>query len=302
MNQTVVLTGATSGMGLHATRLLLDRGYDVVAVGRDLSALPSSGRLHPIAADLSRMSNVDRLVEDVLGRGLPPLHGLIANAGAQFGAPTSTSDSLEATLALNVLSPLRLIDRISPALPPGSRVVLTTSGTHDPDLVRFLPRARHDAAIADLAVASANPKSPRVDGFRRYATSKLALVRCLPRLAGALQERNVAVLGFDPGLMPDTGLARGHGARASRVYGALSPALLLLPGAHLSRTSAGNLVDLATADRWRGVSGAHVTDRNTSGTSRASYDLDTGDRWYADLLRLAGATTLEQSSAATPPG
>lgn len=290
---TVLVTGATNGMGLLLTRRLADQGHHVLATGRTLDRLPTCDLIHPVRLDQSRLAAVDDLVDTLDARGLPPLTAVVCNAGLQLPGHQVSPDGFELTMAVNVLSHLRLIDRLVPRLGPGSRIVLTTSGTHDPDDTPRLPHALETATVEDLVHPGSGPSErPLAEGFARYATSKLALVRVLPRLARDLQPRRIGVLGFDPGLMPGTGLARNWPAPMRRLWPLLTPLVLLTPGSRPATRSARDLAALAVDERWADVSGAHVFARRTSGTSRASHHLDTGDRWYEDLLRLVDARHL----------
>lgn len=126
-------------------------------------------------------------------------------------------------------------------------------------------------------------------------------MRCVPRLAAVLALREIAGLGFDPVLMPDTGLTRDHGARVTRGYGVLAPPLPAVPGAHRSTTSAAHLVEPVASDRWGSVTGAHVIGRRPFGTSRAWYHVAAGGRWNADQVRSAGADALARGSGGGEP-
>src|SRR5690348_12120594 len=111
--KTVVITGATSGIGQVAAEKLAAMGARLVLVARDktrgeaeltrLQAL-SSGVKHSIHyADLSRMAEVKR-VADEIATAEPRIHVLINNAGALFSTRQVTADGLELTFATNHMS------------------------------------------------------------------------------------------------------------------------------------------------------------------------------------------------------
>jgi NAD(P)-dependent dehydrogenase (short-subunit alcohol dehydrogenase family) len=89
-NQKVILiTGASSGIGRHATETLAAEGYFVYAGARkqkDLDALNVIPNVQAIRLDVTRQDEVDAAVETVRegGRGL---HGLVNNAGVSSGGP-----------------------------------------------------------------------------------------------------------------------------------------------------------------------------------------------------------------------
>lgn len=133
----LLLTGATSGIGRAATGLLLDLGAAVVVVGRDpdrtRQAAHELGRDHPSGsvsaelADLADLTQVRALADRVLDAGLP-LDGIVHNAGALLAERTTTVDGLETTVAVHLVAPHLLTERLRPLLRPGARVVWVTSG------------------------------------------------------------------------------------------------------------------------------------------------------------------------------
>lgn len=280
-------------MGLLAARILADRGWQVVATGRDLSRFTAADRasgIVPVALDLSARAHVDAFVDELSGLAVDQLDALVCNAGGQTSSRTWSVDGDELTVAVNHLNQVALLDRLLPRLRAGARVVFTASGTHDPDVVRAFPTILEDASLEELR----HPLGPDgvTDGLSRYGTSKLCLVRVVPRLARDLADRGIRVNAFDPGLMPGTGLTRDHGTWVRRAFAYAGPVLLLAPGAHRPGTSARHLADPVTGERYAAMSGAYVVDDRPAGTSIASYDMAAGDALYADTLAAIAAEHL----------
>src|SRR2546430_15583062 len=103
---TILMTGASRGIGLHAVRKMLDERPDlrliVVARGEQPELPPTT----VVRGDLASLRTVRTLADDIA----EPLDGFVGNAGAQLktGNP-STVDGYETTFAVNVLAqPLRL--------------------------------------------------------------------------------------------------------------------------------------------------------------------------------------------------
>lgn len=281
-------------MGLLTARLLAARGWTVVATGRDLSEISEADQRHgirPMSLDLNALASADDFVDAVRAADLPPIRALVCNAGFQNPDQRWSDDGFEATVAVNYLSQLRLVDRLVPHLAPDARIVWTASGTHDPDEVRMLPPAWESATLEELVhpepVAG---RSARL-GYQRYATSKLCVVRAIPRIARDLAG-TATVNAFDPGLMPGTGLARAYPRPMQVLASALTPLLLLTPGSHRPSTSARHLADLVTSPRFEKMTGAYVVDDHPAGTSIASMDAAESERFYQESLALVGATSL----------
>jgi short-subunit dehydrogenase len=122
----VIVTGASSGLGLEMARILAnDHGATVIAVARRMDRLEAlareveskgRGAIEPIAADLSRIDDVDRVFTEATRRG--PLYGAVLNAGiTHFGEYHELSwDDFQMMLATNVTGVVRLTTRVLPHL------------------------------------------------------------------------------------------------------------------------------------------------------------------------------------------
>ena len=135
--RVIVLTGATSGIGLAAAEALARLGASLVLVGRDaalahgaavrVSRATGNAAVRPLVADLASLRQVRALGEE-LAR-LPRLDALVHCAGIWHLRRRVTVDGLEETLAVNHLAPFVLTDRLLPLLmsTPGSRVISVSS-------------------------------------------------------------------------------------------------------------------------------------------------------------------------------
>lgn len=191
-----VITGATSGIGLAAARMLAARGATVVLVGRSLDKLARAVAEVPgsIAerCDLSDLAEVEALCDRLTTRW-PRLHGLVHNAGFIVPERHLTRQGHESAFATHVLAPFLMTHRLAPALAPGGRVVWVSSGgmyTQKLDL--------------DRAQALTGP----YDGVRAYAQHKRAQVLLSELFARALGPA-VTSNAMHPGWVDTPGVEQG---------------------------------------------------------------------------------------------
>jgi NAD(P)-dependent dehydrogenase (short-subunit alcohol dehydrogenase family) len=192
---TVLITGATSGLGRDLSRRLAESGWRVVVHGRDHGRVAGlveelGDSALPVVADLASLAEVGMLAERVRGL-VPRLDVLVNNAAVGFGAPGESRqlsrDGHELRFAVNYLAPVLLTRLLLPMLTAAApaRIVNVGSVGQEP----FDPR---DAAFAH-----------GYDGVAAYRRSKLALAAFTFDLAQALRETAVTVNCLHPAtLMP----------------------------------------------------------------------------------------------------
>ena len=207
-SQTVLITGATDGLGREVAVRLAQLGATLILHGRDAGKLDAtceeirrrtgSTALYPIRADLASLAEVDALADEVLER-FDRLHLLLSNAGVGFGptdGPREVShDGLELRFAVNHLASWHLARRLTPLL-----------------------RASAPARI--VAVASAGQTAIDVDdlltetswdGVTAYRRSKLAQTMAALDLAEELRGSGVTVNALHPATLMDTTMVRDSG-------------------------------------------------------------------------------------------
>ena len=106
--RTILITGASSGLGAHWTRLCVGEGARVVAAARRLDRVGAlagelGGAVHPVAMDVTDAASVAAGFASG-AEALGPIDGVIANAGIAIDGPAlaMTAADLDATLATNV--------------------------------------------------------------------------------------------------------------------------------------------------------------------------------------------------------
>jgi NAD(P)-dependent dehydrogenase (short-subunit alcohol dehydrogenase family) len=146
MGKQIVVTGATSGIGLALAEVLAKRGAAVLGVGRSpercaraeeqLIARHPESRITFLVAELSVQSEVralaQRIRQTLHAWGADALDGLVNNAGTFAYWQTYTPEGFDLQWAVNHLAPFLLTRELLPLLEaaPAARVVTVSSGSH----------------------------------------------------------------------------------------------------------------------------------------------------------------------------
>jgi len=198
---TILITGGTTGLGFQ-TALLLARqnpcNLVVIASRTDktLSAQAISTALSQrnvlfLPLDLSSTTSVRTFAKSWTAHtpAYPPIRALLLNAALQFpGGLNTTPAGIESTFAITHLGHALLFYLLMPHLASTARIVITSSGTHDPAQKTGVPDAVYTTA-EELARPTAATQGNA--GRQRYSSAKLANVlwtyalhRRLERLVG----------------------------------------------------------------------------------------------------------------------
>ncbi|OPG09174.1 3-oxoacyl-ACP reductase [Streptomyces sp. GKU 895] len=219
---TVLITGATSGLGRYVAFELVRSGHVVLAHGRDpgrterlVEELRTEGDAEAFVADLSSLAQVRELGAHVAGAH-PDLDVLINNAGVGAGSPGSarelSADGHELRLAVNYLAPVALTRALLPTL-----------------------RANTPARIVNVGSVGQNPVDfddiefrRGYDGFAAYCRAKFALAAHTFTLAEELADTGVAVNVLHPATFMDTAMVREGGVTPRSTVADGAPGVLAL--------------------------------------------------------------------------
>ncbi|KRF31571.1 hypothetical protein ASG83_09225 [Yonghaparkia sp. Soil809] len=273
MMRTVVVTGASSGLGAAAVVELARRDWQVAVVGRDperTAAVAARAGGIPFTADFDELDQVRALATDLLAR-FPRIDALVNNAGGIVSRRTVTVDGNETTLQRNVLAAALLTEMLAPRLRAGretGRVVLTSS------VLNRLGGLRLD----DLDFASRRYGA----GWRAYGASKLATILYARSLAA---RTGLEAHPFHPGYVRS-----GFGAesRSARLLQLLTGSMQISPEA-----GAAPLVHLVDTPELGVPNGTYFDGLDPLGATHPS----AGDARLADELWQAVARRIDVPAA-----
>ncbi len=274
---TVLVTGATGGIGKATAIGLAQLGAHLAIVGRDpvrteqaALDIQAAGRtpVETFVADLSSQAQVRVLADQVLAR-LSRLDVLVNNVGGYWSTRHVTTDGLERTFALNHLAPYLLtrllLDHLQRA--DAARIVTVASNAHAQGRIDF----------GDLHAERS------YSGARAYNQSKLANVMFTFELARRLQGTSVTANALHPGVV-STGFGDEDPGQVQRWLVPLLRPLMKGP-----RRGAATSIHVAVSPELDGVTGRYFAHKSPARSATGSYDPATTTRLWdvsADLVGL----------------
>jgi NAD(P)-dependent dehydrogenase (short-subunit alcohol dehydrogenase family) len=238
----VVLTGASSGIGVETARALAMAGADLVLGVRDLAtgeaalrscfeAIGASGGVRLLRLDLADLASVRAFAAQVAG----PVDVLIANAGVSKTPERHLANGLDLRFATNHLGHFHLAHLLKPQLAErGARIVVVSSAAHkgmpvrldDPQWTRrehFDGAAYAESKSANILFAQEATRRWGADGVFANAVLPGSSLTGLQRHHGEALKRQIGFIRADGSLDPMMKTAAQ--AAATSVWAATAPEL-----------------------------------------------------------------------------
>lgn len=249
-HKTILITGATDGIGKITATTLAKQGHTIIihgrnkakaeAVTKEIKAATGNKNVEYVLADLLSMADTRRMADEVKSK-YDHLDVLINNAGAMFGKERETTkEGFEKTIALNLFAPFVLMNSLLGLLQKSasSRIINMYSAMH------------RRGGVPDFSDFQLE-RSYKVD--RAYGLSKLYLVWATRHMAAELKRKgitNVTVNGTHPGAVATNfGQEPDKGFMINLIF---KVALRLMPKPEVGARSS---IYLATSPEVEGVSG-----------------------------------------------
>ena len=233
MKKTILVTGATDGIGLETAKALVSMDHNVLLHGRnqtklenvvkELGKLAGGGWVESYVADLSSIAEVENLAGAVVEKH-EKLDVLINNAGV-FVVPESSADNdIDVRFVVNTIAPYLLTRRLLPLMDTSGRVINLSSAAQ--------ASVDREALIGGKRLLSAG---------EAYAQSKLALTMWSRKLALSLGNDGPAIIAVNPKSMLGSKMVK-------QAYGT---------NGHDIRIGADILCRAAFSDEFAGASGQY---------------------------------------------
>lgn len=200
--RTIVITGASNGVGASAARILHKRRPQdmLVLVGRNpekTKAVAEELGANYHVADYESLGQVRRLAEEL--SQYEQIHALGNNAGGIFDGPFATADGFERTWQVNVVAPFLLTSLLRDTLRESDATVVQTS------------------SVANMVMSSFDPGDPntfeKFTAERAYGNAKLGDIL----LTRYIDAHGITSVAFHPGVLK-TGFGTTSTSTTSKLY------------------------------------------------------------------------------------
>lgn len=171
MGKRILITGGTKGIGLETVNQLIDRGHNIIVIGRDFSKFPfeNSRQVKTIAFDVSKVEEIPALVSEI-----GEIDVLINNAGIAKAVSyfDYTPEQKEHIIKVNLDAPVTFIREVS----------------------RYFLK-KGEGRVVNVASQAAQVGHPDI----WYGITKAGLINATISFANLLGEKGIAVNAVAPG-------------------------------------------------------------------------------------------------------
>ncbi|OUV03066.1 MAG: hypothetical protein CBC42_04620 [Betaproteobacteria bacterium TMED82] len=196
MKKIILITGATDGIGLEASKKLLMKDHHVVIHGKDAKKLQNCifllskfGTVDSLISDLSDLNSVRSLASKIL-KNYSRIDVLINNAGV-LKTTHSEKKRIDIRFVVNTIAPYLLTKKILPLLGNGGRVInVASAGQASVDIDALL------GAFTGL------------DDMQAYCQSKLAMIMWSKFMSNSIDSKETVFLSVNPGSLLATKMVK----------------------------------------------------------------------------------------------
>jgi NAD(P)-dependent dehydrogenase (short-subunit alcohol dehydrogenase family) len=263
-NKIIFMTGATSGIGKVSALKADQSGATLIVLARDkvkAEALctefkdqypDSSGKIEIIEGDLSSFDSVYSACEEVLLK-FPVIDMIVNNAGIMNFEPKKTTNDVEETLQVNLLSPLLICHLLFENLKKSNnpKIIITSSGLHQGEI-------NFDNLEFNNSFSS----------FKVYRQSKLGVILICRLLAKSLEKHKVGIYSQHPGMVR-TNLGRSAGWFSKMIFYILGKS---------PEKGSQTLSFLIETPKAKLKSGEYYADKKITKTTKQSYDMEAAQK------------------------
>lgn len=297
-SKTVIITGGNTGLVYQCARNIAihDKSYHIIIASRNLEKSKKAieelkkdtgnSNIHCMELDLASLSSIRSFYEKYSASVFPPLYALVCNAA--LGADKEinyTKDGFERTFGTNHLGHFLLANLLLKNITGDGRIVFVSSDTHAFSSVQYTD-ALHLAYPEKY-------EGGKIDGFSRYATSKLCNIYCTYEMADKIASETksaITVNAFNPGYMPNTEL--NFNLNKIKTLQVKLMVLVKRRSNALEKSSAA-LASLVTDAKYNSVTGKYIDQGKIIKSSPLSYNKANAKNLWDKSVELVNLTDSE---------
>lgn len=242
----IILTGATSGLGLAAAKEFAQQNHHLILCCRnmikgekvlnELKALVPNSKIELFEVDLSDLSSIETFISEIK-ESFDSIDVLINNAGVFSERKEYTKDGYELTIGINYIGTFALTYGLLPLL----------KNSEKSRILNIVSRAGLYGKIRLTDNLFTKPNK----GFPPYANSKLAEILFSIKLAEELDTENITVNAVHPGKV-DTSIMIGDTFMMKLMY-KLTKKKFITP-----EEGSKVIIDVATSDKYNDITGKMI--------------------------------------------
>lgn len=190
-SKSILITGATDGIGLATARKLKLLGHNVIVHGRNeakLASIKKELNVEVYKADLSSLSETSQFASDILSKH-KKIDVLINNAGVYKVKETKTKDGFDVRFMVNTIAPYLLTKKLLPILENARVINLSSAAQSTVNIEALLGKVE-------------------LNDFEAYAQSKLAITMWSRYMAKEQRENSPVIISVNPGSLLSTKMVK----------------------------------------------------------------------------------------------
>ena len=284
IQKTILISGATSGLGFEAAKQLAKQQHEIIVLARnkekgeqavaDIKAFSNNNNIHFYAANLSSQKSIEQAATQIK-KDFTKLDVLLNNAGGVFSDFQLSEDGIEMTMANNHFNYFWLTYYLFDLLKNGkdARIVNVASDSH--------------YQAKNIDIETFYQKKKRYFVLSAYEQSKLANVLFTYALAEKVKPFNITVNALHPGFVY-TPIGNKNG---NAFFGLVWNTASKLFGRTVEKGASSHIY-LASSDEVKNVTAKYFHDCKAKKSSTISYDKNVQDLLWKESEQKSGFTFL----------
>ena len=208
MSKTIIVTGASRGIGNEVVKIAEKKGHKVYSISRNIKALKESSFFYPREVDLVDENSIDKFCSEIKNKGLQ-VDALINNAGAFLNKPFEkiSRKEFEYIFQVNVFGLSSLTRKILPSMHRKGHVVNISSMGGINGSTKFSGLAAYSSSkgavniITELLAEEYKDNGPSFNALAFGAVQTKMLEEAFPGLKAPISAKEIADFVLDFALM-----------------------------------------------------------------------------------------------------